>query len=44
MKRKRSTGFEQLDDAGQTAGDVLRLGPGARDLGQDVARVAFRVI
>ena len=35
----RVTGFEQLDDARQTAGDVLRLGRGARDLGQDVARV-----
>jgi hypothetical protein len=29
----RMTGFEQLDDARQTAGDVLRLGRGARDLG-----------
>jgi hypothetical protein len=28
----RVTGFEQLDDARQTAGDVLRLGRGARDL------------
>src|SRR3954468_6454451 len=35
----RVTGFEELDDARQTAGDVLRLGRGARDLGQDVSRV-----
>jgi hypothetical protein len=27
-------GFEELDDARQTAGDVLRLGGGAGDLRQ----------
>ena len=35
----RVTGFEELDDARQTAGDVLRLGGGARDLRQNVARI-----
>ena len=35
----RVTGFEQLDDARQTAGDVLGLGGGAGDLRQHVARV-----
>jgi hypothetical protein len=37
----RVTGFKQLDDAGQTAGDVLGLGRGTGDLRQDVARVDF---
>ncbi len=32
-------GFEELDHAGQTAGDVLGLGGGARDLGEYVAGV-----
>ena len=31
--------FEQFDHARQTAGDVLGLGGGARDLGQHVAGV-----
>ena len=35
----RLAGLEQLDDARQTTGDVLRFGGGARDLGQDVAGV-----
>ena len=35
----RVAGFEELDDARQTAGDVLGLGRGARDLGENVARV-----
>src|SRR5581483_9073528 len=30
-------GFEELDDAGQTAGDVLGARGFARDLGQDIA-------
>jgi len=30
----RVAGFEQLDDARQTAGDVFGLGRGTRDLGQ----------
>ena len=33
----RLAGFEELDDARQTAGDVLGAGGFARDLGQDVA-------
>ena len=33
----RLAGLEELDDAGQTAGDVLGAGGFARDLGQDVA-------
>ncbi len=36
----RLAGFEQFDHARQTAGDVLRLGGLARDLGQHVARVS----
>ena len=35
----RAARLEQLDDARQTAGDVLGLGGLARDLGQHVARV-----
>ena len=37
----RLAGFEQFDDARQTAGDVLGLRGGARDLGQHVAGVNF---
>ena len=33
----RLAGFEELDDARQTAGDVLGAGGFARDLGKDVA-------
>ena len=33
----RLAGLEELDDAGQTAGDVLGAGGFARDLGKDVA-------
>ncbi len=35
----RLAGFEQLGDAGQTAGDVLHLGGVARDLGDGLAGV-----
>jgi hypothetical protein len=35
----RMSSLEQLDDARQAAGDVLGLGRGARDLGDDVAGV-----
>ena len=37
-------GFEELDDARQTAGDVLGLGGFARDLGQHVAGLDFVAI
>src|SRR5438105_403459 len=33
--------FEQLDDAGETAGDVFRLRRGARNLGENFARIDF---
>ena len=36
---RADAGLEELDDARQTAGDVLGLGRGARDLGQHVAGV-----
>ena len=36
--------FEQLDDARQTAGDVLRLRRGARDTGQRITRVDFLTV
>src|SRR2546430_7769845 len=35
----RSARFEQLDDARQTAGDVLRLRRSTRNLGENVAGV-----
>ena len=37
----RLAGLEELDDSRQTAGDVLRAGGFARDLGEDVAGVEF---
>ena len=37
----RPASFEQLDDARQTAGDVLGLGGFTRNLGDDVARLDF---
>src|SRR5262249_2778735 len=36
----RLAAFEQLDDARQTAGDVLRLPPPARYLSNDISRTA----